>query len=437
MKVAIIGTGYVGLVSGTCFSDFGVDVVCVDKIEEKITKLNSGIMPIYEIGLKELVSKNVDENRLSFTTDIKTALKGADAVFIGVGTPPHPEHGHADLKYVYAAAKEIAENMDGYTVVVTKSTVPVGTGDEVEKIIKETNPNADFDVVSNPEFLREGNAIGDFMNPDRIVIGTDSVRAKAVMAELYKTLEDKGAPVVYTTRKSSELIKYAANAFLAVKITYINEIANLCEKVGAKVDDVAKGIGMDNRIGPKFLQAGPGYGGSCFPKDTLALSKTAKDCGAPINIVETTIKVNEERKYIMLDKIINACDGEVKGKNIGVLGLAFKQNTDDMRDAISLSIIPELEKRGAKITSYDPQAMEEAKHLLGDKTQYVNNPYSAVDKADMAIILTEWDEFRNLEMEKLRNSMNGNIVVDLRNLLDSEKVSEAGLKYHSIGREEV
>jgi UDPglucose 6-dehydrogenase len=324
--------------------------------------------------------------------------------------------------------------MDGYTVVVTKSTVPVGTGDEVEKIIKEINPNADFDVVSNPEFLREGNAIGDFINPDRVVIGTDSKRAKAVMAGLYKKLEDNGAPIVYTTRRSSELIKYAANAFLAVKITYINEIANLCEKVGAKVDDVAKGIGMDSRIGPKFLQAGPGYGGSCFPKDTLALSKTAKDYDAPINIVETTIKVNEERKYVMLDKIINACDGEVRGKNIGILGLAFKQNTDDMRDAISLTIIPELEKRGANIKSYDPQAMEEAKHLLGDKTEYVNNPYSAVDNADMAVILTEWDEFRNLEIEKLRKSMNGNIVVDLRNLLDINEISEAGLKYHSVGR---
>ncbi|MBY0429943.1 MAG: UDP-glucose/GDP-mannose dehydrogenase family protein, partial [Rhodospirillales bacterium] len=355
MRIAMIGTGYVGLVSGACFSEFGVEVVCVDKDEDKIARLKRNVMPIYEPGLEDLVAGNVEAGRLSFTTDLKQAVKGADAVFIAVGTPSRRGDGHADLSYVYAAAREIAEALDHYTVVVTKSTVPVGTGREVERIIRETRPDADFDVVSNPEFLREGSAINDFMRPDRVVIGTGNERARKVMRQLYRVLYLIETPIIFTSLETSELIKYAANTFLATKITFINEIADLCERVGADVHDVAKGIGLDGRIGKKFLHPGPGYGGSCFPKDTLALVRTARDSGAPLRIVETVVAVNDERKHKMAEKIVAACEGSVAGKTIAILGLTFKPNTDDMRDSPSLVIVPALQKAGATVRAFDPE----------------------------------------------------------------------------------
>ena len=366
MRVAMIGTGYVGLVSGACFSEFGTDVICVDKDETKIARLEDGIMPIYEPGLDVLVENNVKAGRLKFTTDLKVGVKDADAVFIAVGTPTRRGDGHADLSYVYAAAEEIAEAMDGFTVIVTKSTVPVGTGREVERIIRAKRPDAEFAVVSNPEFLREGSAIGDFMRPDRVVIGTTDERARDVMRDIYRPLYLIETPIVFTSRETSEMIKYAANTFLAAKITFINEIADLCEKVGADVHDVARGIGLDGRIGKKFLHPGPGYGGSCFPKDTLALVRTAQEHGSPLRIIETVVDVNAKRKKAMADRIISACGGSVAGKTIGILGLAFKPNTDDMRDAPSLDIIPALIKAGATVRAFDPEAMEEAQKLLGD-----------------------------------------------------------------------
>nr|WP_070960477.1 UDP-glucose/GDP-mannose dehydrogenase family protein [Hyphomonas sp. Mor2] len=433
MRVAMIGTGYVGLVSGACFADFGHVVTCVDKDASKIDRLHQNIMPIYEPGLDTLVEKNVKEERLFFTTDAKEAIADADAVFIAVGTPSRRGDGHADLSYVYAAAEEIAELMDGFTVIVTKSTVPVGTGDEVEEIIRKKRPDADFAVVSNPEFLREGAAIKDFKIPDRVVVGTDSERARELMRELYRPLFLNETPILFTARRTSELIKYAANAFLAVKITFINEMADLCEAVGANVQEVSRGIGLDGRIGAKFLNAGPGYGGSCFPKDTLALTKTANDHDSPVRIVDTVVEVNASRKKAMASKVIKAMGGDVSGKTIGVLGLAFKQNTDDMRDAPSLDIVPALIEAGATIKAYDPEAMEEAAKLM-DGLNYAENAYEAVDGADAMIILTEWDQFRALDLERIKASLKSDIVVDLRNIYSPEDMAKRGFEYTSIGR---
>ncbi len=433
MRVAMIGTGYVGLVSGACFADFGHVVTCVDKDASKIERLHQNIMPIYEPGLDTLVEKNVKEERLFFTTDAKEAIADADAVFIAVGTPSRRGDGHADLSYVYAAAEEIAELMDGFTMVVTKSTVPVGTGDEVEEIIRKKRPDADFAVVSNPEFLREGAAIKDFKIPDRVVVGTDSERARELMRELYRPLFLNETPIVFTSRRTSELIKYAANAFLAVKITFINEMADLCEAVGANVQEVSRGIGLDGRIGNKFLNAGPGYGGSCFPKDTLALTKTANDHDSPVRIVDTVVEVNAARKKAMASKVIKAMGGDVSGKTIGVLGLAFKPNTDDMRDAPSLDIIPALIEAGAKIKAYDPEAMEEASKLLNG-LDYAKNPYEAVADADAMVILTEWDQFRALDLSRIKSSLKSDIVVDLRNIYSPEDMAKRGFEYTSIGR---
>ena len=433
MRVAMIGTGYVGLVSGACFADFGHVVTCVDKDASKIERLHQNIMPIYEPGLDDLVQSNVKEERLFFTTEAKDAIASADAVFIAVGTPSRRGDGHADLSYVYAAAEEIADLMDGFTVVVTKSTVPVGTGDEVEEIIRKKRPDAEFAVVSNPEFLREGAAIKDFKIPDRVVVGTDDPMARDVMEELYRPLFLNQTPIVFTERRTSELIKYAANAFLAVKITFINEMADLCEAVGANVQEVSRGIGLDGRIGGKFLNAGPGYGGSCFPKDTLALTKTANDYDSPVRIVDTVVEVNAARKKAMARKVIKAMGGDVAGKTIGVLGLAFKQNTDDMRDAPSLDIIPALVDAGANVKAFDPEAMEEAAHLLSG-IDYCDNAYQAIDGADAMVILTEWDQFRALDLERIKGSLNGDVVVDLRNIYSPEDMAKRGFAYTSIGR---
>jgi len=408
-------------------------VTCVDKDASKIDRLHKNIMPIYEPGLDALVEKNVREERLFFTTEAKEAIADADAVFIAVGTPSRRGDGHADLSYVYAAAEEIAELMDGFTMVVTKSTVPVGTGDEVEEIIRKKRPDADFAVVSNPEFLREGAAIKDFKIPDRVVVGTDSERARELMRELYRPLFLNETPILFTARRTSELIKYAANAFLAVKITFINEMADLCEAVGANVQEVSRGIGLDGRIGSKFLNAGPGYGGSCFPKDTLALTKTANDHDTPVRIVDTVVEVNAARKKAMAGKVIQAMGGDVSGKTIGVLGLAFKQNTDDMRDAPSLDIVPALIEAGATIRAFDPEAMEEAAKLM-DGLDYADNAYDAVDGADAMIILTEWDQFRALDLERIKASLNSDIVVDLRNIYSPEDMVKRGFEYTSIGR---
>ena len=433
MHVAMIGTGYVGLVSGACFSEFGVDVVCVDKDQKKIDMLEDGVMPIYEPGLDDLVATNVKAGRLTFTTELSDAVKAADAVFIAVGTPTRRGGGHADLSYVYAAAKEIAENMDGYTVVVTKSTVPVGTGDEVEKIIRETRPDADFDVVSNPEFLREGSAIADFTHPDRVVIGTESERAQEVMRELYRPLSLIEAPILFTSRTSSELIKYAANTFLATKITFINEVADLCEKVGADVHHVAKGIGLDGRIGKKFLHAGPGYGGSCFPKDTLALVHTAQDVGSPLRIVEAVVDINDKRKKAMATRVIEACGGSVDGKTVAVLGVTFKPNTDDMRDAPSLDIIPMLQDGGATVRAFDPEGMVEAKPML-DGVEWCEDAYATMDGADVLVIITEWNAFRGLDMDRVKSLLKAPVLVDLRNIYEPHEMVEAGFEYSCIGR---
>ena len=433
MRVAMIGTGYVGLVSGACFADFGHVVTCVDKDASKIDRLKKGEIPIFEPGLDALVAQNVEAGRLAFTTEAKDTIASADAVFIAVGTPSRRGDGHADLSYVYAAAKEIAELMDGFTVVVTKSTVPVGTGDEVEAIIRETNPDADFAVVSNPEFLREGAAIKDFKIPDRVVVGTDSERAREVMRELYRPLFLNETPILFTSRRTSELIKYAANAFLAVKITFINEMADLCEAVGANVQEVSRGIGLDGRIGRKFLNAGPGYGGSCFPKDTLALTKTANDAGCPVRIVDTVVEVNAARKRAMADKVIKAMGGNVKGKTIGVLGLAFKPNTDDMRDAPSLDIIPALTEAGATVRAYDPESMREAEKLLSG-LDYAESAYAAIDGADAMVIITEWDQFRALDLDRVKASLKSDIVVDLRNIYSPEDMAKRGFTYISVGR---
>jgi UDPglucose 6-dehydrogenase len=429
----MIGAGYVGLVSGACFADFGHDVCCVDKDPRKIEALKSGVMPIYEPGLSELVAKNVREKRLSFASDLTEPVRAADAVFIGVGTPSRRGDGHADLSFVYQAAREIAAAMDGYTVVVTKSTVPVGTGDEVERIIREVRPDADFAVVSNPEFLREGAAIDDFKRPDRVVIGTEDERAKAVMNELYRPLYLNQNPILVTSRRTAELTKYAANAFLATKITFINEIADLCEQVGANVQDVARGIGLDNRIGSKFLHAGPGYGGSCFPKDTLALIKTAQDHNAPIRIVETVAAVNDQRKRAMGRKVIAACGGSVRGQTIALLGLTFKPNTDDMRDAPSIALIAALQDAGAKVRAYDPEGMEQARRVLSD-VDYAEDPYACARDADALVIVTEWDMFRALDLGRLKAVLKAAVLVDLRNIYRPDEVTRRGFTYVSVGR---
>jgi UDPglucose 6-dehydrogenase len=433
MRVAMIGTGYVGLVSGACFADFGHHVTCIDKNEEKIEMLRNGGVPIYEPGLDLLVDRNMREGRLDFATDLKDAVRESDVVFIAVGTPSRRGDGHADLSYVYAAAKEIAEAMDGFTVVVTKSTVPVGTGDEVEKVIREARPEADFAVVSNPEFLREGAAIGDFKRPDRVVVGTEDERAVAPMKELYRPLFLNETPIVFTKRRTSELIKYAANGFLAMKITFINEIADLCENVGANVQEVSKGIGLDNRIGKKFLHAGPGYGGSCFPKDTLALAKTAQDVETPLRLIETVIDINKKRKPAMAEKVITAAGGSVEGKTIAVLGLTFKPNTDDMRDAPSLDIVPALQKAGATIRAYDPAGLAEAEHLF-ENVSFETGAYLCVEGADMLVIVTEWNEFRALDLDRIKASLSDPLIVDLRNIYDSAEMAGKGFKYVSIGR---
>lgn len=433
MQIAMIGTGYVGLVSGACFSEFGTSVVCVDKDERKIEMLRAGEMPIFEPGLDDLVARNVESGRLRFTTDLKSAVAEADAVFIAVGTPSRRGDGHADLSYVYAAAEEIAAAMSGYTVVVTKSTVPVGTGREVEATIRKANPDADFDVASNPEFLREGSAISDFMRPDRVVIGTSSERARDIMRKLYRPLYLIETPILFTRRETSELIKYAANAFLATKITFINEIADLCEEVGADVHQVARGIGLDGRIGAKFLHAGPGYGGSCFPKDTLALVQTAQDHGSPLRIVEAVASINDDRKRAMAQKVIDACSGDVSGKTIAVLGVTFKPNTDDMRESPSLEIIPALQQAGASIRAFDPEGMDEARPLLPD-VDWCNGAYDALLDADAVVILTEWNQFRNLDLDRVKAMLKSPVFVDLRNIYGPRDMIEAGFDYTSIGR---
>ncbi|MFZ2467749.1 MAG: UDP-glucose/GDP-mannose dehydrogenase family protein [Parvibaculum sedimenti] len=434
MKVAMIGAGYVGLVSGACFADFGHQVVCIDTNAAKIEALNRGEIPIYEPGLDVLVNGNRFAGRLSFSTDIAEGVAGADAVFIAVGTPTRRGDGHADLSYVYAAAEDIARAMTGYTVIVTKSTVPVGTADEVERIVRRVRPDGDFSVASNPEFLREGAAIDDFKRPDRVVVGAEEERAREVMRKLYRPLYLNETPILFTNRRTSELIKYAANAFLATKITFINEIADLCEKTGANVQDVSRGIGLDGRIGKKFLHAGPGYGGSCFPKDTLALVRTAQQFDAPVHIVETVVEVNTRRKLKMVDKVIDACGGSVEGKTIAVLGLTFKPETDDMRDAPSLDIVPGLIAKGANVRAHDPQGMKEAKHLLPETVSYCDGPYAASQGADAVVIITEWNVYRALDLHRLKQSLKTPILVDLRNIYDPAEVARQGFTYVSIGR---
>jgi UDPglucose 6-dehydrogenase len=436
MRVAMIGAGYVGLVSGACFADFGHIVCCVDKDEAKIAALEAGRMPVYEPGLEDLVETNVRAGRLTFTSDLKAAVGAADAVFIAVGTPSRRGDGYADLSYVYQAAREIAGALSGYTVVITKSTVPVGTGDEVERIIREARPEAEFAVVSNPEFLREGAAIADFKRPDRIVIGTDDERAAQVMRELYRPLYLNQAPILQTSRRTAELTKYAANAFLATKITFINEIADLCEQVGADVQQVARGIGLDNRIGGKFLHAGPGYGGSCFPKDTLALIKTGQDYATPLRLVETTAAVNDQRKRAMARKVLHACGGDLRGKRIALLGLTFKPNTDDMRDAPSLALIAGLRDLGAKVCAFDPEGMANARDML-DGIDYAEDAYACAKDADALVIVTEWDAFRALDLERIKKAMAALVLVDLRNIYDPAEMRRHGFTYVSVGRSHV
>ena len=433
MKIAMIGTGYVGLVSGVCFSDFGHEVVCVDKDAGKIAKLEAGEVPIYEPGLDDLIARNVSAGRLSFTTDLGPAIAEADAVFIAVGTPTRRGDGHADLTYVYAAAGEIAAALNGYTVVVTKSTVPVGTNAEVERIIRAARPDADFDVASNPEFLREGAAIEDFMRPDRVVVGASNERAHGVLEEVYRPLFLRDFPIVKTDLESAEMIKYAANAFLATKITFINEIAALCERVGADVKEVAKGIGYDKRIGNKFLHAGPGYGGSCFPKDTSALARIGQEHGVAMRITETVMSVNDAAKRRMIDKVIDLCGGSVNGKTIAVLGVTFKPNTDDMRDAPSLTIVPALVGGGAKVNVVDPQGRREGEALLPG-VRWHEDPYAAALDADAVVILTEWNEFRALDLARLRQGMRTPLMADLRNIYSPEDAAAAGFSYTSVGR---
>ena len=439
MKIAMVGSGYVGLVSGACFADFGHDVVCIDKDQSKIDRLHAGIMPIYEPGLAALVESNVRSKRLSFTTELGEGIAGADAIFIAVGTPSRRGDGHADLTFVYEVAREVGEKLAGDAVVVTKSTVPVGTGDEVERIIRETGTAHKFAVVSNPEFLREGAAIGDFKRPDRIVIGAEDEFGREVMRQVYRPLFLNESPLLFVSRRTSELIKYAANAFLATKITFINEMADLCEKVGANVQDVSRGIGMDNRIGSKFLHAGPGYGGSCFPKDTLALLKTAEDYDSPTRIVEAVVKVNESRKRAMGRKVVDALGGpdDARGKKAALLGLTFKPNTDDIREAPALIIIDELVKRGATVSAYDAEAMPPAKRVLaplGDAVHFAQNPYEACDGADALVIVTEWNSFRDPDWQQMHARLKNAVIFDGRNIYELETVAHHGFTYYSIGR---
>ncbi len=438
MRITMIGSGYVGLVSGACFADFGHDVICVDKDEDKIAALKSGRMPIYEPGLEALVATNVAAGRLTFTTDLAASVAGVDAIFIAVGTPSRRGDGHADLSYVFAATEEIAAAVTGPTVVVTKSTVPVGTGDKVEAILREQRPEVDIQVVSNPEFLREGAAIGDFKRPDRIVIGTDDEGARKVMRGVYRPLYLNESPILFTGRRTSELIKYAANAFLATKITFINEIADLCEAVGANVQDVSRGIGLDNRIGKKFLHAGPGYGGSCFPKDTLALLKTAEDFESPVHIVEAVVKVNDSRKRAMGRKVLHALTGgagieAARGKTVALLGLTFKPNTDDMRDAPSIAIAQALGDAGVAVRAYDPEGMAPARRMMPDLA-YCKDAYEAASGADAVVIVTEWDAFRALDLPKLKAVMAAPVLVDLRNVYRRDDVESAGFAYTAVGR---
>jgi UDPglucose 6-dehydrogenase len=434
MKIVILGAGYVGLVSGACFAEFGVHVTCVDPDAGKIARLQKNEIPIFEPGLDDLVATNAAHGRLRFATSLMPAFAEADAVFIAVGTPTRRGDGHADLTYVYAAAREIAKNISRYTVIITKSTVPVGTGREIARIIREENPRAEFDVCSNPEFLREGSAIGDFMRPDRVVIGCESERAEEVMKALYRPLYLIETPMVVTKLETAELIKYAANAFLAVKITFINEIADLCEKTGADVRVVAKGMGLDQRIGRKFLHAGPGYGGSCFPKDTVALVKTAHDHKVPLRIVETTVDVNTARKKMMAARIISACGGAVGGKTIAILGVTFKPNTDDMRESVSLDVIPALQKAGASVRAYDPAGMKEAEKLLPN-VLWCTDAYDAMQGADAAVLLTEWNEFRALDLARARTLLKRPLLIDLRNVYRLEDMKAAGFIYASVGRQ--
>jgi UDPglucose 6-dehydrogenase len=432
MRVAMIGTGYVGLVSGACFADFGHNVTCIDNDADKIERLVAGVMPIYEPGLEALVERNVREGRLTFTIDGSEAVAAADAVFIAVGTPSRRGDGHADLTFVHQAARDVASRVDGFTVVVTKSTVPVGSGDEIEALMREVNPDIDVAVVSNPEFLREGSAIEDFKRPDRVVVGLNDERARAVMHELYRPLSLNETPMIVTDRRTSELIKYAANAFLAMKVTFINEVADLCEKVDADVQQVARGIGLDKRIGAKFLHAGPGYGGSCFPKDTRALAHTAATAGAPLRLVETTLDINEERKKSMAGRVAAAVGGDLTGKTVGVLGLTFKPNTDDMREAPSLEIVPALIKAGAAVQAFDPEGHEARQLLPG--VAFKAGPYEVADGADCLVILTEWDQFRALDLDRVRELMRTPIVADLRNIYRPDEVRARGFTYVSVGR---
>ena len=434
MQIAMIGTGYVGLVSGACFSEFGFNVTCVDKNENKISQLKSNKMPIYEPGLDVLVKKNQDAGRLSFTTDLNRTVADADVVFIAVGTPTRRGDGHADLSYVFDAAEEIAEYISGYTVIVTKSTVPVGTGKKIFKIIRQKRSDLKFDVASNPEFLREGSAINDFMRPDRVVVGVMGEEAKNVLEKIYSPLNLIETPIQFTDLETAELIKYAANAFLAVKISYINQIADLCEKVGADVHDVAKGMGMDKRIGAKFLHPGPGFGGSCFPKDTIALVKTAEQVGGQISIVKEVVSYNQERKLSMAQRIISQLRTGIKNKKVSILGLAFKPETDDMRDSPALEIISELYSKGANIIAYDPAAMNEAKSFFQDKVVFAEDSENCIRGADVCVIITEWNEFRAISASKFSDLMNGNVVVDLRNIYSPDEMRGAGLNYSSIGR---
>ena len=434
MNVVMIGAGYVGLVSGACFAEFGASVVCVDKQDDRIAALQAGKIPIYEPGLDDLVKKNADAGRLAFTTDLAASVRNADLVFIAVGTPTRRGDGHADLKYVYAAAEEIAQSLEGYTVIVDKSTVPVGTAREVARVVRKTNADADFDVASNPEFLREGSAIGDFMRPDRVVLGVESERAEALLRELYRPLNLIEAPILVTDLESAELIKYASNAFLATKISFINEMSNLCEKTGADVNAVAKGMGMDKRIGNKFLHAGPGYGGSCFPKDTLALNRMAQEYGVSSRIVEAVVEVNASQKARMVAKIREALGGSEADKTIAVLGLTFKPETDDMRDAPALAILPALADRGAVIRAHDPEGIDEARHLLPESIEFCERIEDAVKDADAVVLMTEWNLYRGLDLKALKDSMRGDVFVDLRNVYERSLMERAGLAYTSVGR---
>ena len=436
MNIVVVGTGYVGLVSGACFSEFGFAVTCVDKDSDKITSLEQGEIPIYEPGLDDFVKRNSAAGRLRFTTELGPAVGSADAVFIAVGTPTRRGDGHADLSFVFSAAEEVAAHLSGYTVVVTKSTVPVGTGQQVEQVIRKANPDADFDIASNPEFLREGSAIADFMRPDRVVVGVQTDRAKEVIRQLYRPLYLIEKPVLFTGLETAELIKYAANAFLAVKISYINQMADLCEKVGANVHDVAKGMGLDNRIGAKFLHPGPGYGGSCFPKDTLALVKTAESVDSPVSIVAEVVAYNKARKLEMSKRVISAFSGDVKGRRLSVLGLAFKPETDDMRESPAIELITELMAEGALITAYDPVAMDEARQIFTEHINYADSAQTCIYGADGAIVVTEWNEFRALTPQLFADLMTGNILVDLRNIYEPEQMKAVGLNYRSIGRPE-